>query len=329
MKVGWEEVPLWMLLKKSDESVKLQPEQIYKEVTIRIKGKGIVLRREARGSEMAAERRSVVRTGQFILSKIDARNGAFDLVPSSLEGAVVSNDFPTFTINIERLEPRFLEWLSKTASFVELCKAASEGTTNRVRLAESRFLQMTIAVPPLEEQKRIVARVESLMAKVDEARVLRSEAKTLVDTLWYVRLFDAFELEALKFNASVRVFGNFCDVVRGGSPRPAGDPTLYDGNIPFLKVGDLTRDESIYLDTFTFSIKEAGLSNTRLVPAGTLMLTNSGATLGVPKICNFQTTFNDGIQAFLNIENGIEPVYLYFFLLDLFHKSALRSSSRL
>jgi len=179
VKVGWEEVPLWMLLKKSDESVKLQPEQIYKEVTIRIKGKGIVLRREARGSEMAAERRSVVRTGQFILSKIDARNGAFGLVPSSLEGAVVSNDFPTFTINIERLEPRFLEWLSKTASFVELCKAASEGTTNRVRLAESRFLQMTIAVPPLEEQKRIVARVERLMAKVDEARGLREQIAKL------------------------------------------------------------------------------------------------------------------------------------------------------
>ena len=107
--------------------------------------------------------------------------------------------------------------------------------------------------------------------------------------------------------------GDICEVVRGGSPRPAGSPLFYDGNIPFLKVADITKDENIYVEFAENSIKEAGLSKTRLVKSGTLLLTNSGATLGVPKITTFDTTFNDGIAAFLDLKDEIK-LYCYYFL---------------
>ena len=105
---------------------------------------------------------------------------------------------------------------------------------------------------------------------------------------------------------------SLADVVRGGSPRPAGSPIFYDGSIPFLKVADLTRESSIYVKSFSSTIKEAGLSKTRLVEAGTLLLTNSGATLGVPKICTFDTTFNDGVAAFLSLDERLK-LYIYWF----------------
>jgi type I restriction enzyme S subunit len=60
-------------------------------------------------------RRFVANAGQFITSRIDARNGAMGLVPKSLDGALVTNDFPLFDLNTERLEPRFLDWLCRTA----------------------------------------------------------------------------------------------------------------------------------------------------------------------------------------------------------------------
>ena len=110
--------------------------------------------------------------------------------------------------------------------------------------------------------------------------------------------------------------GEITNIVRGGSPRPAGDPTYYNGNIPFLKVADLTKDNQKYLYEHTYTIKKAGLYKTRLVPSMTLMLTNSGATLGVPKICTFETTFNDGIAAFINLSNYLFAEYLYYFLLS-------------
>ena len=108
--------------------------------------------------------------------------------------------------------------------------------------------------------------------------------------------------------------GDICDVVRGGSPRPAGDPRYYGGHIPFLKVADLTKDSNVYLQTYQYTIKEAGLHKTRRTQPNTLLLTNSGATLGVPKICMIDATFNDGIAAFLNLEPR-SNLYLYYFWL--------------
>lgn len=64
------------------------------------------------------------------------------------------------------------------------------------------------------------------------------------------------------------------------------------------------------------SIKAAGLKKTRMVNEGTLLLTNSGATLGVPKITRFPTTFNDGIAAFLYLSEHIIPYILAFEIND-------------
>jgi type I restriction enzyme S subunit len=108
--------------------------------------------------------------------------------------------------------------------------------------------------------------------------------------------------------------GELCDVVRGGSPRPAGDPKYYGGEIPFLKVADLTRNDGIYLKKYEYTIKEAGLTRTRLVKQNTLLLSNSGATLGIPKICSFKTTLNDGIAAFLDLAEDSLVYHYYFWL---------------
>ena len=179
----WPMVVLGDVLTKNNESVDLKSDETYCEVTIKLWGKGVILRRQATGAEMAASRRAIVRQNQFILSRIDARNGAFGLVPASLDGAVVSNDFPSFILHADRLEPAYLSWLSKTADFVELCKAASEGTTNRVRLKEETFLKTTIPLPPLAEQQRIVARIEELAAKSGEALRYRKEVRIQSDSL--------------------------------------------------------------------------------------------------------------------------------------------------
>ena len=101
-------------------------------------------------------------------------------------------------------------------------------------------------------------------------------------------------------------------VVRGGSPRPAGSLEFYEGPIPFMCVADITKDECMYVHSASKSIKEAGLKKTRMVEANTLLLSNSGATLGVPKINTFATTFNDGIAAFLYLNDDIK-VYLYWY----------------
>lgn len=169
----WPKVPLAEVLIKSEEWITLEPDKQYKEVKVRLWGKGVSLRREVNGVEIASPRRLIVRENQFILSRIDARNGAFGLIPDSLDGAIVSNDFPVFNLDKTQIDPFFLNWMSKTKFFVDLCIAASEGTTNRVRLQEDRFLTTPIPLPPLLEQQRIAARIKAMAAKIEETKTLK------------------------------------------------------------------------------------------------------------------------------------------------------------
>lgn len=176
MKDSWQSVKLGKILQRSEEKIEIQPEQTYREITIRLWGKGIVLRREVIGAEISAAIKFVVRSQQFALSRIDARNGAFGIVPDSLDRAIVSRDFPSYIMNESLVVPKFLEWMSKTAAFINLCKRASEGTTNRVRLQEERFLGSEILLPSLQEQRMIASQIETLAAKIAEANLLRKKA---------------------------------------------------------------------------------------------------------------------------------------------------------
>jgi type I restriction enzyme, S subunit len=102
-------------------------------------------------------------------------------------------------------------------------------------------------------------------------------------------------------------------VVRGASPRPAGDPRYFGGDIPWITVGSLTADESMFLDGVDQFVTEAGRDASRHIEPQTLLLTNSGATLGVPKITRIAGCINDGSVALLEVGDPLKT-YLYWFL---------------
>jgi type I restriction enzyme S subunit len=253
------------------------PETDYREITVRLWGKGAVLRGVTSRANLAGGRRFIARPGQLILSRIDARNGAIALVPDGLDGALVTNDFPLFDLDRSKLEPAYLGWASKTARFVELCQQASEGTTNRVRLQEDRFLALEIPLPPLAEQRRIVARIEELVAKIEEARTLRrlgaGEAGALL-------LNQAGEiLRRLSERFPRREFGSFSPHVTSG---PRNWAKHYEQNgYRFYRAQDIGPDGQILQDSKVFIGPPPGdQGRSAMLQPGDLMLVITGATVG-------------------------------------------------
>ncbi|MCX5822580.1 MAG: restriction endonuclease subunit S [Deltaproteobacteria bacterium] len=101
-------------------------------------------------------------------------------------------------------------------------------------------------------------------------------------------------------------------VVRGASPRPAGDPKYFGGEIPWITVGPLTTDKKPYLYAVPETVTEAGRERSRYIEPETLLLTNSGATLGVPKITLIGGCINDGVAALLDVAYPLKLYLLYF-----------------
>nr|WP_031420043.1 restriction endonuclease subunit S [Vibrio parahaemolyticus] len=176
-------VRLGDVLSSSKYAAAILPDEEYKEVTVRLWGKGVNLRGVKRGSEIGTGKRFYVSPGQFILSKIDARHGAFGVVPDELDGAVVTSDFPVFDTDTSKLDVEFLEWLSKTPWFIDACRKASEGTTNRVRLKEKQLLEIEIRLPQLDIQQEIISKIKRLVAKLREAHALREDVEKTADAL--------------------------------------------------------------------------------------------------------------------------------------------------
>lgn len=120
-----------------------------------------------------------VQPGQFIYSRIDARNGAFAIVGKDLEGAVVSKDFPVFRINHERVDPRYLNHYFRSGRLEKVILARSRGATNRQRIREHELLSFSIPLPPLDEQHRIAA----MLDHVETLRIRNNQEQLLLDTL--------------------------------------------------------------------------------------------------------------------------------------------------
>jgi type I restriction enzyme S subunit len=186
MKNGWHRHKLVDLLIRSGETAKPAADTEYKEITIRLWGKGVIERGRINGTAVNG-RRFIARKNQFIASRIDARNGAMGIVPDSLDGALVTNDFPLFEVNQELLLPQYMEWLCRTPAFVDLCARASEGTTNRVRLKEDEFLQFQIQIPDTKEQKKIVTRIDTVRQNLKDADELRASINKHISSLLAVR----------------------------------------------------------------------------------------------------------------------------------------------
>lgn len=200
---AWPKVALGDLLRRSDESTLIDPAAEYHEVTIKLWGKGVISRGKVSGSDVVSVRR-VVRTNQLILSKIDARNGAIGLVPPELDGAIVSNDFPSFEFrDQDRCNAAFMGWMVRSSPFVELCKAASKGTTNRVRIKEEHFLDQQIALPPLAEQQALVASLDALAEKARQVEAHLDAVERDAEHLLALRFRDAIAEAPLRPMAEV------------------------------------------------------------------------------------------------------------------------------
>ena len=171
-----------------------RPESADPGITYRILGahwyaKGLYIKHIKRGSEIQADKVYRVEHGDFVYNRLFAWKGSFAIATEENHGCYVSNEFPVFTINGDRAEGKYLwRYFSRASAWDEALSLSSGGTpTSRNRLKEEKLLAMKIPLPSLDEQRRIVARIEELASKIEEAcrlrRVAVEEAKAFASSL--------------------------------------------------------------------------------------------------------------------------------------------------
>jgi type I restriction enzyme S subunit len=176
MSFSWTEVSLGEIAKPIVRPIEVIPGQAYRTIGVKWWGEGAYERDTIDGSRTSAKTLSLVRHGDLIINKIWVRHGSTAIASSAVDGCAASNEFPTFVLDKTRVIPNWIHWQTKTRSFWAKCDALSRGTSGKNRIKPELFLTIQIPLPSLAEQRRIVARIEELSAKINEARALRQRA---------------------------------------------------------------------------------------------------------------------------------------------------------
>jgi len=176
-------VPLAEVLTQDEDYVTELEPRLYLKLSVKLYGKGVVLDEPTDGGTVRMKRHQLAQPGQVILSEIWAKRGAIGLVPEEGAGALVTSHFFLFDIDESTLLRSLLGWLLAANYFEPVLSGEARGTTGYAAVRPRQFLACQVPLPPLPEQRHIVARIEELAALIEEARSLRERAREEAETL--------------------------------------------------------------------------------------------------------------------------------------------------
>ena len=238
------------------------------------------------------------------------------VVPST-EG-VASTEFVPIAVNENILEPHYLGAYLRSPSFVAYATRNTTGSRQpRVRL--EALWDALIPLPPLEEQRRIVAKVEELMSRIREAKRLRQEAKEEADRLWQAVLAQTFPRPGQDLPEGWRWvrLGEVCKTKMGATPSTKV-PNYWDPpEIVWVTPEDMEKGELNFVASSRRLISSKGLKKigARLFPKGTVLLSTT-ATIGKVGVALKPLSANQQISALTCIAND-DPLFVAYYLLSL------------
>lgn len=239
-----------------------------------------------------------------------------------------------FKVQVIECHPRWLYWtLRAVTSHVE---DQATGIIGMVHVTKGDLGAIKVPVPRSDEQYAIAgfldhetAKIDGLIAEQEKLIALLAEKRQATISHAVTRGLNPQApmkdsgvpwLGEVPAHWAVKQLRYVASVVRGASPRPAGDPRFFaadsesGANTPWVTVAEVTKDESMLLTEVNEFLTPDGVANSQSFRAGTLLFTNSGATLGVPKILGIDCCANDGIVAFNRLDPSVDIRFLYFFL---------------
>jgi type I restriction enzyme, S subunit len=180
-------------LKRSKIPIDILDDEEYKRVTIRINHNGVSLRDTEIGKKIGTKKQFILKSGQFIVSKIDARYGAFGIAPDEVGDAIITGNFWAYDVDFSKLNIEWFNQFTNSPDFYDLCERASAGITHRKYLNENFFLNYEIRLPSVEEQ---LIQIDKIKLQKNSFGELTSELTHQLDLIKQLR--QAFLREAMQ-----------------------------------------------------------------------------------------------------------------------------------
>ena len=244
----------------------------YQLVTVQLHGRGVCERTRLPGSAIKTKRQQHVRAGDLLVAEIDAKAGGYGIVPADLDGAIVSSHYFLYDIDASIVDPAYLDYYLRSGQPEFDIQHFVQGSLNYAAIRPHHFPELTIPFPPLAEQQRIVAKLDALRARVEQALALQraaiAEAEALIDASLQAIFSDAATADwqqcSLETLADIRAGATLGRKLAGATIR-----------VPYLRVANVQDGRLDLTDVKEIDIRPDELEKWRL-QAGDLVLTEGG-----------------------------------------------------
>lgn len=300
----------WVAL--AERPVTLEDDKRYRLVTVRRGFGGVDLRGEYLGKDILVKNYFRARQGDFLISKRQIAHGACGVVPESLDGAVVSNEYNVFVPN-QGTNIEMFNLMMQLPHYTRLFYLMSDGVHIEKLLFKTQdWMRRQLAMPSIEEQQKIAA-ILTTQDKVIELKEKRlAEKQRQKKYLMQQLLTGKKRLPGFNGTWEKEKLGKCASMCSGGTPDTKNEK-YYGNDYIWISIKDMT-SAGKYICSSERGLTEAGLLNcsARLFPKGTILFAMY-ASIGE---CSIAETECCSSQAILGIEpdSKLNNEFLYYLL---------------
>jgi type I restriction enzyme S subunit len=260
-------------------------------------------------------------TGDCLISRLPDPVGRACLIPETGERMITAVDCTIVRFDQSKLLPEFFVHYSQAGDYLAAVERESTGTT-RKRISRARLGQIPVPLPPLSEQRRIVAILDEAFEVIATAKANTEKNLQSTREVFRVRLrsiFGAVEGQPLPdgwYETHIGTLG----IVQSGAGFPLAVQRLVDGGIPFYKVSDMNipgnEREMLYENNSVTETarKKLGAS---IFPRGSVIFPKIGGAIATNKkrIATRDCCVDNNVMGVIPRLDKVTPAFLFLFFL--------------
>jgi len=294
----WAEEKIGDVLAEKRRPIVLEDDKRYELITVKRRNEGVVSRGHLLGREILVKNYAELKAGDFVISKRQVVHGATGIVPPTLDGAIVSNEYLT-AVDGERLLTEFLTIVASLPAMRKKFFLSSYGVDIEKLLFDADdWKKRDVMLPDVQEQSRIAQFFQNLnqliaLHKSKHGKLLALKTAMLQKMIPQSGATTP-EVRFKGFNGNWRrtKLGKISESYSGGTPA-VGNAEFYGGTIPFIRSGEINAKSTELTITYEGLRKSAAKS----VRVGDILYALYGATSGEVGISKISGAINQAVLA--------------------------------
>ncbi|PKO95504.1 MAG: hypothetical protein CVU12_09785 [Bacteroidetes bacterium HGW-Bacteroidetes-7] len=245
--------------------------------------------------------------GDCLVSRLPDPVGRACILPDTGEKMITAVDCTIIRFDQKQLLSNWFLYYSLSNEYQNEIQKQVTGAT-RQRISRKNLGLVSVPLPPLPEQQRIVSILDETFAAIAKAKANAEQNLKNAKELFESYLQGVFEKKGDGWE--VRKVKDIGYAQTGTTPKTA-EKENYGDFIPFIKpadvdfsgIGDIRYDNE--------GLSEIGLKKGRKIESGSILMVCIGATIGKVGFAEREVSCNQQINS-LSVKNEFEPKFIYY-----------------